>query len=87
LNSADYASLPQIVRSLKSTGKGACILPHGVWFRGHAKAEIRRNLIRKGYIKGILGLPPNLSITSTWHLFANRTTTIRGLSWNLLPLA
>jgi type I restriction enzyme M protein len=56
----DYAYLLHIVRSLKSTGKGACILPHGVLFRGHAEADIRRNLIRKGYIKGIIGLPANL---------------------------
>lgn len=48
------------VRSLKSTGKGACILPHGVLFRGNAEADIRKNLIRKGYIKGIIGLPANL---------------------------
>ena len=56
----DYAYLLHIVRSLKSTGKGACILPHGVLFRGHAEADIRRNLVRKGYIKGIIGLPANL---------------------------
>ena len=56
----DYAYLLHIVRSLKSTGKGACILPHGVLFRGNAEADIRKNLIRKGYIKGIIGLPPNL---------------------------
>lgn len=56
----DYAYLLHIIRSLKSTGKGACILPHGVLFRGNAEAEIRRNLVRKGYIKGIIGLPPNL---------------------------
>ena len=56
----DYAYLLHIVRSLKSTGKGACILPHGVLFRGNAEAEIRKNLVRKGYIKGIIGLPPNL---------------------------
>lgn len=56
----DYAYLLHIVRSLKSTGKGACILPHGVLFRGSAEAEIRRNLVRKGYIKGIIGLPANL---------------------------
>ena len=56
----DYAYLLHIVRSLKSTGKGACILPHGVLFRGHAEADIRRNLVRKGYIKGIIGLPSNL---------------------------
>jgi type I restriction enzyme M protein len=56
----DYAYLLHIVRSLKSTGKGACILPHGVLFRGNAEAEIRRNLVRKGFIKGIIGLPANL---------------------------
>ncbi len=56
----DYAYLLHIVRSLKSTGKGACILPHGVLFRAHAEADIRRALVRKGYIKGIIGLPANL---------------------------
>ncbi len=56
----DYAYLLHIVRSLKSTGKGACILPHGVLFRGNAEGDIRRALVRKGYIKGIIGLPANL---------------------------
>ena len=56
----DYAYLLHIIRSLKSSGKGACILPHGVLFRGNAEADIRRNLIRRGYIKGIVGLPANL---------------------------
>ena len=56
----DYAYLLHIVRSLKSTGKGACVLPHGVLFRGNAEADIRRNLVRKGYIRGIIGLPANL---------------------------
>ena len=56
----DYAYLLHIIRSLKSDGKAACILPHGVLFRSNAEAEIRRNLIRHGYIKGIIGLPANL---------------------------
>ncbi|MEH1955776.1 type I restriction-modification system subunit M [Nostoc sp.] len=56
----DYAFLLHMVRSLKSNGKGAIILPHGVLFRGNAEAEIRKNLISKGIIKGIIGLPPNL---------------------------
>lgn len=56
----DYAYLLHIIRSLKSTGKGACILPHGVLFRGNAEADIRQKLIRKGYIKGLIGLPANL---------------------------
>jgi type I restriction enzyme M protein len=56
----DYAYLLHIVRSLKRQGKGAVILPHGVLFRGNAEAEIRKNLIKKGYIKGLIGLPANL---------------------------
>lgn len=56
----DYAFLLHIIRSLKSKGKAAVILPHGVLFRGGSEAEIRRNLIQKGYIKGIIGLPANL---------------------------
>ena len=56
----DYAYLLHILRSLKSTGKGACILPHGVLFRGNAEGDIRKNLIQRGVIKGIIGLPPNL---------------------------
>jgi len=45
---------------LKSTGKGAVIHPHGVLFRGGAEAAIRRNIVRQGFILGIIGLPPNL---------------------------
>jgi type I restriction enzyme M protein len=56
----DYAYLLHIIRSLKSTGKGACILPHGVLFRGGAEATIRQQLVRSGYLKGIIGLPANL---------------------------
>ena len=56
----DFSFLLHIVKSLKSKGKGACILPHGVLFRGNAEAEIRKNLIKRGYIKGIIGLPANL---------------------------
>lgn len=56
----DYAFLLHIIKSLKTKGKGAIILPHGVLFRGGAEGEIRKNLIDKGYIKGIIGLPANL---------------------------
>jgi type I restriction enzyme M protein len=56
----DYAFLLHILRSLKSKGKGAIILPHGVLFRGNSEGEIRKNIIRRGYIKGIIGLPANL---------------------------
>ena len=56
----DYAFLLHIVKSLKSNGKAAVILPHGVLFRGNAEAEIRKKLLQKGYIKAIIGLPANL---------------------------
>lgn len=56
----DYAYLLHIIRSLKGAGKGACILPHGVLFRGGAEATIRQQLVRSGYLKGIIGLPANL---------------------------
>ena len=56
----DYAFLLHIVKSLKSTGTAAVILPHGVLFRGNKEGEIRKNLIERGYIKGIIGLPTNL---------------------------
>lgn len=56
----DYAYLLHILRSIKPTGKGACILPHGVLFRGNAEGVIRKNLIQRGLIKAIIGLPGNL---------------------------
>jgi type I restriction enzyme M protein len=56
----DYAFLLHILTSLKSTGKGAVILPHGVLFRGGAEAVIRKRILQQGTIKGIIGLPANL---------------------------
>ncbi|RTV13069.1 type I restriction-modification system subunit M [Pseudomonas aeruginosa] len=56
----DYAFLLHILSSLKSTGKAAVILPHGVLFRGGAEAAIRKRILQQGYIKGIIGLPANL---------------------------
>jgi len=56
----DYAFLLHLIKSLKSKGKGAIILPPGVLFRGNKEADIRRNLIQRGLIKGIIGLPVNL---------------------------
>ena len=41
-------------------GKAAVILPHGVLFRGNSEETIRRSIIDKGWIKGIVSLPSNL---------------------------
>lgn len=57
----DFAFLLHLIASMKeNTGRGACILPHGVLFRGNAEYEIRKDIVKKKYIKGIIGLPPNL---------------------------
>ncbi|PPT83201.1 type I restriction endonuclease subunit M [Xanthomonas arboricola pv. zantedeschiae] len=57
----DYAYLLHVIRSMKATtGKGAVILPHGVLFRGNAEGVIRKNLVRSGVLKAIIGLPANL---------------------------
>ena len=57
----DYAFLLHLISSMKADeGRGACILPHGVLFRGNAEYEIRKEIINKKYIKGIIGLPPNI---------------------------
>ena len=56
----DYAWLMHILKTLKSNGKAAVILPHGVLFRGNAEATIREAIIKKHWIKGIISLPANL---------------------------
>lgn len=56
----DYAFLLHLITSLNSKGKGAIILPHGVLFRSKREADIRKNLVQRGLIKGIIGLPANL---------------------------
>ena len=57
----DYAWLMHFIFSLKpKKGKGAIILPHGVLFRGNKEAVIRKAIINKKLIKGIIGLPGNL---------------------------
>jgi len=56
----DFAFLLHLLASMKSTGSGAVILPHGVLFRGNKEATLREKILRRGYIKGIIGLPANL---------------------------
>ncbi len=56
----DFAFLLHILASMKATGSGAVILPHGVLFRGNAEAKLREKILKRGYIKGVIGLPANL---------------------------
>lgn len=58
---ADYAFLLHMLKSMDPEhGRATIILPHGVLFRGGQEEQIRINLIKKGYIEGIIGLPSNL---------------------------
>ena len=57
----DYAWFLHVLKSLDSDrGKAGIILPHGVLFRGNAEETIRKAVLEKRYIKGIVGLPANL---------------------------
>ncbi|MDN5896534.1 MAG: N-6 DNA methylase, partial [Nocardioides sp.] len=56
----DYAFLLHMIKSLSPRGKAVVVLPHGVLFRGNSEARIRTQLIKRGYIKAIIGLPSNL---------------------------
>ncbi|MCZ8088703.1 MAG: N-6 DNA methylase [Rhodobacteraceae bacterium] len=56
----DFAFLLHILASMKATGSGAVILPHGVLFRGNSEAKLREKILKRGYIKGVIGLPANL---------------------------
>lgn len=56
----DYAFLLHILKVLKSTGRAAVILPHGVLFRGGAEGLIRQRLLKQGFIQTLIGLPANL---------------------------
>ena len=60
-NCGDYAFLLHMLKSMNSVnGRGAIILPHGVLFRSGQEELIRKNLLRSGFIEGIIGLPANL---------------------------
>ena len=61
----DFAFLLHLAKSLKSRGRGAIILPHGVLFRSRGEADIRRSLLGRGLIKGVIGLPANLFFGTT----------------------
>lgn len=56
----DYAWLMRVMKSLKQTGRAAVILPLGVLFRGNAEGTIRKALVDKGWIEGIIAFPPNI---------------------------
>ena len=59
-DAGDLAFVQHMIASTNAEGMAGIVMPHGVLFRGNAEADIRENLIKQGYIKGIIGLPANL---------------------------
>ncbi|HBK3089390.1 TPA: N-6 DNA methylase [Listeria monocytogenes] len=57
---ADFAFLLHGYHHLKSSGRMAIILPHGVLFRGAAEGKIRKTLLENGAIDAVIGLPANI---------------------------
>ena len=61
LSKADFAFVQHMVYQLADNGVMACILPHGILFRGAAEGVIRKYLIEEvNCIDAIIGLPANL---------------------------
>lgn len=57
---ADLMFVQHMLASLKSTGRMATIMPHGVLFRGGKEKLIRELLIDDDVIESVIGLPPSL---------------------------
>ena len=58
---ADFAFVQHMVYQLADNGTMACVLPHGVLFRGSAEATIREYLINElNYLDAVIGLPANI---------------------------
>lgn len=57
---ADFMFVQHMFSSLKSEGRMAVIMPHGVLFRGGEERRMREWLITEGYLESIIGLPPAL---------------------------
>ncbi|MEX1133141.1 MAG: type I restriction-modification system subunit M [Flavobacteriales bacterium] len=58
---ADFAFVQHMVHHLGNDGTMACVLPHGVLFRGAAEGHIRQYLIEEcNYLDAVIGLPANI---------------------------
>lgn len=61
---ADYAFILHGMNRLAENGKLCAILPHGVLFRAQKEGIIRENLIKRGRIEGVIGLPDKLFLNT-----------------------
>lgn len=56
----DWAFLLHMIYSLKSNGRMAAVVPHGVLFRGASEGRIRQTVIERNLLDAVIGLPANL---------------------------
>lgn len=75
----DWAFLLHMLHSLRSNGRMAAVVPHGVLFRGSAEGRIRQIVIEKNLLDAVIGLPANLfygtSIPACILVFKKNRTT------------
>ncbi|MFY9244073.1 MAG: type I restriction-modification system subunit M [Polaribacter sp.] len=58
---ADFAFVQHMIHQLDDNGTMACVLPHGVLFRGAAEGHIRKYIIEdKNQLDAVIGLPSNI---------------------------
>jgi type I restriction enzyme M protein len=57
---ADLMFVQHMLAVLKSDGRMATVMPHGVLFRGGEEREARKWFIENGWLDAVIGLPPNL---------------------------
>jgi type I restriction enzyme M protein len=57
---ADLMNIQHVMASLRPTGRGAVVAPHGVLFRGGAEAAIRRGIIESGRLVAVIGIGANV---------------------------
>lgn len=58
---ADFAFVQHMIHQLADNGTMACVLPHGVLFRGGAEGQIREHIIKeKNCLDAVIGLPSNI---------------------------
>jgi type I restriction enzyme M protein len=56
----DLMFVQHMIACLKDNGKMACIIPHGVLFRGGAEKVIREKIVKDNLVEAIIALPPSL---------------------------
>jgi type I restriction enzyme M protein len=57
---ADLMFVQHMLAMLRSTGRMATVMPHGVLFRSGEEREARKLFIDRGWLDAVIGLPPSL---------------------------